>query len=267
MDGIHLIIILLLLSSGVLAGLSAGLLGAGGGLVVVPLVSLILLYQGVPRSIHMQIAIGTSLAIMILSSSSSVYTHTKNHNVRYDFFLKMIPGLIIGAIIGSLIANYLPGGFLHKFFGIVVLIAAFQMAFNLTPKFKENNRGWLSLLSFGIFSGSLSSCLGIGGSIVNVPYFKMNHMEMKQCVATSSATSIPTATIGTLVFLLMGLHHPHLPIGSIGFINIPILIIISLSSIVAAWVGAKWANRMNEHLLRLCFAGFLTIVGTTMLLT
>ena len=261
----QLIIILLFIVAGILAGISAGLLGAGGGTVVVPLLVIIFLHNAVPITTAMHTAVATSLAIMIITTIASTLAHAKKKSVRWDLFFRLLPGITVGAAAGALVANALPGELLHKVFAVFLIVASIQMAFQFLPKVRKTMTGWFSLSTFGLFSGAIASGLGTGGSIVNVPFFVMNRIPMREAVGTTAVSGLPTAIVGTVVFLIAGLEQANLAPHSIGFINIPALIVVSPVTMLTAWLGVRWAHTMRPDILRWIFAIFLMSVAISML--
>ncbi|MCB1826814.1 MAG: sulfite exporter TauE/SafE family protein [Coxiellaceae bacterium] len=260
------IVILLYIFSGVLAGISAGLLGAGGGTVVVPLLAIIFLHRGAPMTTAMHTAVGTSLAIMIITTIASTMAHAKRGSVCWDIFYRLLPGIAIGALLGALVANALPGALLHKIFAVFLVLASIQMAFQFIPTLRKGLRGWFSLSTFGLFSGAVASGLGIGGSIFNVPFLVMNRLSMRDAVGTTAVSGLPTALVGAVVFLIAGWGLPNLPPNCIGFINIPALCVVSIVTMLTAGLGVRWAHKLEPEILRWVFSVFLLVIAISMLI-
>lgn len=258
-------ILLIFLGTGALAGLLAGLFGIGGGLVVVPALLLVFRWYEVPVSVAMHLAVGTSLAVMIVSSTSSVLAHHRRGAVQWDLFRRMCGGILIGAIIGVVIDHFLPGKVLHIIFGVVVLFIAVQLGLNLKPRKTAGMPGTTTLFFSGVGSGTLSSLLGIGGGTFNVPLFNWWGLEMKQAVATAASLTLPVATMGTIGFIIIGLSKPDLPPWSTGFVNWRAALGIAIGSMFLAPLGAKLAHALPNVILRRSFAVFLVIVGCLML--
>lgn len=258
-------VIFLFILAGTLAGLSAGLLGAGGGTVVVPLLSIIFLRHGVPISTAMHTAVGTSLAIMIVTTITSTIAHARKGAVRKDIYFRLLPGITIGAIGGAFVANWLPGEILHMVFAVFLILSSIQMAFQFLPTIRKALTGWCSLSIFGLFSGAVSSGLGMGGSVFNVPFFVMNSIKMREAVGTAAAAGLPTAVVGAVIFLYSGLGRPNLAPHSIGFINIPAFVVVSIVTMLTAGLGAKWAHTIHPRILRWVFAIFLIVIAIGML--
>jgi len=258
--------ILLFVFAGLMAGISAGLLGAGGGIVVVPLLAVIFLHHGEPITTAMHTAVGTSLAIMVITALSSTSAHAQHKRVRWDIFSKLAPGITLGALIGALIASALPGELLHRIFAVFLLLCSIQIAFQFLPTIKHVLLSRRSLSCFGFFSGMLAACLGIGGSVINVPYFVMNKIKMKEAVGTTAVSGFPVALVGSIVFVIAGLGKPNLPPHSFGFVNIPAWITISIVTTITAWYAAKLVDHLKSKALRWIFAGFLLVMAAGMLL-
>lgn len=244
--------------------MTAGLFGSGGGLVVVPMFSFILLQSGTSIVVAMHIAVGTSLAIMIITSLTSTYTHAKMSGVLWKVVLRMLFGLCVGAILGGIFANMLPGHILYLIFTIFVILSALQLAFEILPKLRHPVHTWKGLSTFSFFSSIVSTVLGVGGSTLTVPFLIIDGIAIDKVAGTTSATTIPIAIVGAIVFLFAGLHKASLPYGNIGFINMPALAIISLVSMLTASYSAKFSHRLSEKMQRYGFVSFLTVVAVSM---
>lgn len=256
--------IILLILTGAAAGISAGLFGSGGGLVAVPLLTFILLRHGVSIVYAMHIAVGTSLAIMILTSCASIYSHQKKHGVDWQVVKKMFAGLLVGAIVGGVSANAIPGHILYILFGIFVLISAFQVGFQILPKLKHPIHSYAGMSTFGLISSTISTILGVGGSTLTVPFLIMDREPMPVIAGTTSASTIPIAVIGTIIFIHAGLSKSGLPTGNIGFVNIPAFVIISIVSMWLASVSAKFSHRLSDKTQQKGFAIFLFLIAAAM---
>jgi len=259
--------IILLLVTGSVAGLFAGLLGIGGGVVIVPVLILVFEYQGLDSSIIMQSAIGTSLATIVFTSISSTRVHQAHGAIIWDVFWKMTPGIILGAGIGALVADALPSDILKMIFAPFLLLIAIQFALNKQPKAHRSLPKNKGLISVGIVVGTISSLFGIGGGALNVPFLAWCNVSIRKAVATSAAIGLPIAVTGTLGFIISGWKSELMPDWSIGYINlIAAFSIISVSAIAAPY-GAKLAHRIPVVLIKRIFAALLVIVVIKLLTT
>lgn len=249
---------------GILAGLSAGLFGSGGGMVVVPLLTFVLLHHGIPIVIAMHVAVGTSLAIMVMTSLSSALSHHQHNGVRWKIIEKMLLGLVLGSVAGSIGANLMPGHMLYFLFALFVLFSAVQLAFDWLPRLKSPIHTLTGFSTFGAVTGFVSSVLGIGGSTLTVPFLIMNGVPMKSVAGTTSVSSIPIALIGAVIFIVAGLGSAGLPYGSIGFLNFPAFTIIGIISMFMAHYSAKFSYRFSPRTQQRSFAIFLFVIAIFM---
>lgn len=256
------------LGLGVIAGFVAGLLGVGGGLIIVPILILIFQSKGFTPDIIVHLAIGTSLATIIFTSLSSIYAHHFQHKaVRWDIVKQLTPGIIIGALLGAVIADFISAVILQRFFGFFELFVAFQMALNLKAHASRTLPNKIGFLTAGTGIGSVSSIVGIGGGTLTVPFLVWCHVKMQQAVATSSACGLPIAVAGCAGFIVTGWNEAALPENSIGYIYWPALLAIVISSIFFAPVGAWLAHRLSAEMLRRYFSLALFLLGIKMLLS
>ena len=252
---------------GIAAGFVAGLLGVGGGLIIVP--ALILIFQGKAFNpeIIVHLAIGTSLTTIIFTSLSSIYAHHFTHKaVRWDIVKQLTPGIVIGALLGALIAEYMPANLLQRFFAVFELYVAVQMALNIKPHASRSLPGSVGMFTAGNGIGVLSSIVGIGGGTLTVPFLAWCNIKMQQAVATSSACGLPIAIAGCFGYLVTGWDKIGLPDYSTGYIYWPAFISIVIASMLFAPAGAWLAHRLSAAKLKRAFSLVLFILGIKMLL-
>ena len=257
--------ILIYLLLGSFAGILAGLLGVGGGLIIVPVLAWFFASQHFPPELLMQLAVGTSLATIIPTSISSIHAHHKKAAVLWTVFLSLIPGIIIGALLGAVIADQLPSHTLKLIFAIFVLMVAAQLFFGIKPHASRGMPGQFGRGIAGTVIGSLSAIVGIGGGSLTVPYLLINNIKIQQAIATSSACGLPIAMAGAFGFIITG-WNTNIPEYSLGYVYLPAFITISISSVLFAPLGAHWAYKVDGVKLKKGFAIFLLIVGVKMLL-
>jgi len=190
------------LGLGSIAGLLAGLLGIGGGSVVVPMLVLMFGLQAFPAAVLVQVAVGTSFAIIAVTSLSSAWMHHRLGNVRWPIWLAMMPGLIAGVSWGGYIATGMQGAALQIAVAVFFGLLAIQMFFKLQPAkaVGEPAVGWQTVM--GGVIGWLSAFVGIGGGAFAVPLFKIFGFSMQKAVGPSAACGLPIAIFGSLLYLL-----------------------------------------------------------------
>ena len=257
------------LALGVGAGFISGLLGAGGGLVVVPGLMLLFEHQStISMAIAMHIAVGTSLATMIPVAARSLIAHMK-HKVRfYTIYKSMAPSLIVGVIAGSILAHFIHSRALEIIFGLFVLVMALTLL--MQRKVHEDHEvhrlpGIFGMSLAGGFVGIQSGMLGVGGSAFSVPFLTHHGVRMHVAVVVSIAIAMTVSVIGTLLFIITGWHAPGAPQYCLGYIYLPAWIGLSIGGIFVAPLGAKISHYISAHTLKICFALFLFVVSAKML--
>lgn len=246
---------------GCVAGLTAGLFGVGGGLVVVPTLLLTLAWQGVSPTVLTHIAVGTSLACMVITSISSVWAHHQRGAVDWSVVARLVPGIVAGSFLGGITAAHLSGPQLQLAFGCFVLVIAAQMGFGLSASAHRRLPGRAGMVGAGTFIGWISALFGIGGGSVSVPFLAWCNVVMQRAVGISAACGLPIALFGSATYIWQGWGNADLPAWSSGFVYWPAFLGIVATSTLAARVGASLAHRLPPTLLKRIFAGFLVIVG------
>lgn len=258
--------ILILLSMGALAGMMAGLLGIGGGIIIVPVLALVFHGQGVSIDSLMHVAIGTSLATIVVTSLSSIRAHQKRQAIRWEAVWQITPTIILGGFIGSLVARQLEGELLQLVFGCFMLAVATQMALGTATKPHRQLPGRLGMGVAGTIIGTVASLMGVGGGSMSVPFLTWCNVPVRKAVATSAAIGLPIALAGTVGFIVTGWGEPNRPPASIGFVNLPAFAGIVGASALFAPLGAYLAHKLPEKVLKRTFAVFLLVLGLRLLL-
>ncbi len=265
-SGETLVEFLLYLALGACAGVLAGLFGVGGGIIIVPVLVFSFTLQGFDQSILTHLAVGTSLATIIFTSVNAVREHHRRGAVRWPIFLWMTVGILLGAGFGALTAEAISGPNLQKIIGVFALLVSVQLALDVKPKASRTVPGKLGLTAAGTVIGWASAIFGIGGGSLTVPFLTWRSVPMQQAVATSSACGLPIALASAASFMILGWHDPLLPPHSLGFVYLPALLGIALTSMVFARLGARLAHRLSPRLLKRLFAALLFSVGLSFLL-
>jgi len=251
---------------GALAGLTAGLFGVGGGMVIVPVLVFSFTLQGFAPEVLTHLAVGTSLATIVFTSINSVLAHHRKGAVRWPLVHWMTLGIIIGAVLGSLTAHTIQGPVLQKIIGVFAILMAIQMGFELMPKARGDVPGKPVLSLAGVVIGWASAIFGIGGGSLTVPFLSWRSVPIQQAVATSAACGLPIAIAGTLSFMVVGWHNEQLPPWSFGFVYLPAIVGIAVTSMYFARRGANLAHRLSPKVLRRLFALLLLSVGINFLI-
>lgn len=250
---------------GVCSGILAGLFGTGGGLIIVPVLVFSFTAQEVSPEVLTHLAVGTSLSVILFTSVNSVLAHNRRGAVDWLIVRCLSLGIIIGSAAGSVTASHIPGTYLQQIIGIFAIIMAFQMWFGWKPKgtVKHLNKSVLSIA--GVVIGWASAIFGIGGGALMVPFLSWNNLDMKNAAAISAACGFPIALSATCSFIVVGFGHSELPEYSLGYIYLPALIGIALTSMWSARIGVKLAHGISSKLLKRLFSCLLLIVGTSFL--
>jgi uncharacterized membrane protein YfcA len=259
-------IFLMFMAVGAIAGILAGLLGIGGGLVIVPMLTFAFVAQGIPHEHILHMALGTSLASIIFTAISSVRAHHSHGAVMWPVVLKITPGILIGTFFGSWIASMLSTNFLKIFFAVFLLYVATQMMLSIKPKASRELPGNAGMFGAGGIIGIFSSLVGIGGGTISVPFMMFHNASMHQAIGTSAAIGLPIAIAGTAGYIINGFGVTGLPEGSFGYIHLTGLFGVAAASIFTAPLGARLAHKLPVAKLKKIFAALLYIVGFRMLL-
>ena len=258
--------ILLYLLTGAAAGLSAGLLGIGGGLIIVPILFFIFSHQQIPSVHVMHMALATSLATIIVTSVSSARAHHKRGAVLWRIVFDLSPGIVIGAWLGAMFASALASEILKPVFGVFELLVAIHLMVNYRPAAHTTSITRTKSITGGTVIGSISSLVGIGGGTLTVPFLLWHNISIRTAVATSAACGFPIAVAGTAGYVISGWNTAGLPAYTLGYVNLSAFVLIIITTIVTAPVGANLAHKLPEKILRIMFAIFLLALSMKMLL-
>ncbi|WP_294511112.1 sulfite exporter TauE/SafE family protein [uncultured Bilophila sp.] len=252
-------------SLGALAGILAGLLGVGGGIVIVPMLVFAFNWLHFPQETLMLLALGTSMTSIMFTSFSSTMAHNRLRNVEWKVLVRLLPGLIIGTSGGSFLASHIPARFLQIFFVVFLFFVVSQMVSGKKPKPSRHLPGAVGMTGAGGVIGLVSSLVGIGGGTLSVPFLLWHNVEMRKAIGTAAAIGFPNAVTGCIGYLINGWGAAHLPPYSLGYVYLPALLGIVAVSMIAAPLGARLAQRLPVPKLKRCFAVLLIAVGLKML--
>lgn len=257
--------VVVLMCSGLAAGLVAGLFGIGGGFVVVPTLILVFEYFDFAPETLMQTAVATSLATIIVTGSRSVHAHYKRGAVDMKIIRDWAPWLIVGAVIGAVLARVLDGASMKIIFSVAVFLMGLHFIFpakgNVRFHFSaEMPQGFL-LAPIATFLGGFSALLGIGGGTPAVMLMTACGRKIHQAVATASGFGVLIAIPGTISNMVVGYGVPDLPPGSIGYVNIVAALSIVSMSIFTAPLGAKLAHSLDAVKLKRIFGVYLILTS------
>jgi uncharacterized membrane protein YfcA len=260
------ILIAELVALGLVTGFLAGLLGIGGGMIMVPFISLFLSARGASPGLAVKMAIATSMATIIFTSLSSVRAHHKKGAVRWNIVARLAPGIVLGALVASLgVFSLLKGAALYFVFAIFVLFSAVQMFLNKKPAASRQMPGTAGQLGAGSVIGFLSGLVGAGGGFISVPFMTWCNVPIHNAVATSAALGFPIALSNVLGYIIAGQGLEGAPAYSFGYLWLPALVVIASCSVLMAPLGARAAHALPVARLKRAFAGVLFLLALYML--
>src|SRR5512138_986701 len=250
---------------GAFAGILAGLLGVGGGIVIVPMLTFTFMAMQFPTQHILHIALGTSLATIVFTSFASFRAHHGRGMVNWQVVRLITPGILVGTLAGSWVAASLSTSFLKVFFVCFTFFVALQMLLDIRPKPTRQLPGGKALFGAGTFIGAVSSLVGIGGGSMSVPLLIWCNVSMYSAIGTSAAIGFPIAISGAVGYILNGMVAKGLPSHSFGFVYLPALIGVAGMSYLTAPLGARLAHRLPVTRLKKLFACLLIATGLKML--
>ncbi|MCX9155955.1 sulfite exporter TauE/SafE family protein [Niveibacterium sp. 24ML] len=250
---------------GLVSGFMAGLLGVGGGAIMVPVLAMVFTASGVPHEHVLHLALGTSMATIIFTAVSSLRTHHAHGAVMWDVVRAFAPGIVAGTLIGTVIAAHVSTRGLAVFFACFISLIAIQMAFNLKPAGSRPLPGALGLAGVGSGIGVVSALAAVGGGAMTVPYLTWCSVPVQRAIGTSAAVGLPIALAGTVGYFWNGWSQEGLPAAAVGFVYLPALLCLVVTSMLTAPIGARLAHRLPVTTLKRAFAALLVVLAGRML--
>ena len=254
--------------AGVVAGLLAGLFGIGGGAVVVPVLYQVLTFLDVPDSVRMHVSVGTSIAIIIPTGIRSFIAHRRRGAVDMAVLRGWVVWVPLGVIAATVIAAVISGAALRGIFAVIALAVAVRLI--------ANRDSWLlgdtlpgnpARAVVGVFIGLLSALMGIGGGVFNNTFMTLYGRPIHQAVATSAGVGVLISIPGIVGYMWAGWGDPGLPPYSLGFVNLPAMLLIIPTSVLAAPFGVRLAHRLSRRQLEIAFGFFLLVVSARFAMT
>lgn len=232
---------------------------------LVPVLLFLFDAQHFPAENIMHLALGTSMAVIVFTSLSSLRKHHQHGAVNWVVVRNLTPGILLGTALGTLIAASIPTRGLGIFFALFVYFAAAQMLLDIRPHASRQLPGTAGMTLTGILTGWLSSLVSIGGGTIVTPFLLWCNIPLRKAIGTSAAIGFPVAVGGTIGYVLTGLSNDALPPHSLGFVYLPALFWVAMASVITAPLGAKATHHLKVGLMRKLFAVLLIALATKML--
>ena len=259
-----------LMGIGGLAGFSAGLLGIGGGLVVVPGLLMLLKYHGYPANTVPLLAAGTSLALMVFTATGSALSHLRQGNVRLDVLRQLLPWVLVSELVGIFVATLTRAPILERLFGLLVVVLALDLlrrsvraAAVVPPTIAPS---LLFNMVVGSAMGLKSGLFGLGGGALAIPYFNWLGLPPRDVVGTTALLTWPVALVGAMAYGLSPLPVDHALAGVVGSVQWLGVMVMVPATLLMAPLGAKLCQAIPQDRLRQVFGVFLLVVGVRILL-
>ncbi|TQS72776.1 sulfite exporter TauE/SafE family protein [Rhodobacteraceae bacterium] len=257
-------LILFLIVTGAVAGVLAGLLGVGGGVVLVPAFFYLFTALGYSSPDIMQVCLATSLATIIVTSARSVMAHNKRGAVEWRILREWSPLIALGALAGVGVVHQLSTHVLQMVFGSLVFVIACYMIFGKSSwRLADEMPGLGRRILYAPVTGFLSVLLGIGGGSIGTPLMTLHNVAIHRAVATAAGFGVTIAVPSAIAFLLTPVDGA--PPMTVGAVNIPAFLIVIATTMLTAPLGATLAHKLDPKMLKRVFAFFLAFVALNML--
>lgn len=272
-------LVLVLFALGAVVGFLAGLLGIGGGGIMVPVLTSVFMWQQVPLSHAVHMALATSMAAIIPTALASTRSHHRRQAVLWPVVWRLAPGIVLGTLLITHIASGLDARFLAIFFACFMALVAAQMVIAkpktptssaipvVSPSTASPPLSMSGILTaaVGMVIGGISALVAIGGGTMTVPFLVWRGVEMPKAIATSAAVGIPIAVCGALGYFLAGAKVDAVLPWSLGFIYVPAVVLIASLSVLTAPYGAALAHKLPVQTLKRIFALLIVLLSGQML--
>ena len=256
-----------MLAAGAVAGVLAGLLGIGGGIVIVPVLSLVLEYLGVDGSIRMHVAVGTSLATIIPTSLSSTRAHLARDGVDVSLARAWALYVLVGSALGVWLAAQMHSASLSLVFASVAFLIGVKLLLPIDDKrLADRVPDGVLIKTVPTTIGAVSSMMGIGGGTLTVAALTLLNHPIHRAVGTAALFGLAISLPGAIGFVIAGWGDPRLPAASAGFVSLPGLALIAPMTVLTAPLGAALAHRLSERTLSALFGVFLLATAVRMAL-
>ncbi len=255
------------LATGAAVGWLAGLLGIGGGMTLVPILSAMFTAQAFAPEHAVHLALGTGMASVVFTSSASVREHHRHRAVDWTIVRRMAPGMLTGILLSSLASGWISQRALALSFAVIVFGGATQILLGRKPSAARTLPGPAALLAIGTLIGIVCGLVSAGGTFLTVPFMLFCGVTMHVAIGTGAAIGVPIAVVGTIGYILSGSQIDGLPPYSIGFVYLPALLSLVVASVLTAPLGARAAHRLPVQTLKRVFACLLYVLAVKMVVS
>lgn len=250
---------------GAVVGFLAGLLGIGGGMTLVPVLSAMFGAQSLSADHVVHLALATAMASVVFTSSSSVLAHHRLGSVDWTIVWRMAPGMVSGSLLSTLAAGWLPQRVLALGFALIVFGGATQMLLGRKPAPGTTLPGTVPMTVLGVVIGVICGLASAGGAFLTVPLMLAWGVSMRHAIGTAAAVGVPVAAVGMIGYVISGWRVPNLPSYTVGFVYLPALLAVVAASVLTAPAGARLAHRLPVAAMKRGFALLLYVLAIRML--
>jgi uncharacterized membrane protein YfcA len=254
-------------AAGAIVGFLAGLLGIGGGMTLVPILSALFVAQSLTPDHTVHLALGTAMASIVFTSSASVREHHRHAAVDWTMVKRMVPGMLLGALLSTFATGWISQRALALSFATIVFAGATQILIGRKPSAHERMPNAAIVFIVGTLIGIIAGLVSAGGTFLTVPFMLYCGVRMHTAIGTGAAIGIPVALIGTIGYIVSGWRVESLPAWSLGFVYLPALALLVAGSVVTAPMGARYAHKLPVNTLRRVFACLLYLLAIRMVVT
>lgn len=251
--------------TGIAAGIIAGTLGVGGGVIIVPSLLYLFARQGMDPALAIKLAVATSLSTIIVTSISAILAQMKRGAILWQVVRRWTPYILLGAFLSGTVASLLPAFALQAFIGCFLTYAGINMLRRWTPNPRRQLPGGVGTAGAGTFVGLVSGMAGIAGGNVIIPLLVASNVPMQNAVATSITLALPIATAGTIGFVYAGWHSLGLPAWSLGYVYLPALLGIATFTFLSVPFGVALSHRLPAPRLKRIFGLLVLLVAARIL--
>lgn len=235
---------------GAVVGFLSGLLGVGGGGILVPMLASIFVFQGMSEPAVLPMALGTSLACSLPTTATSAYTHHKRAAVIWRLVRWMAVGVIVGSVIGIMIATSIDGMYLAMIFAVFMMLVAVKMFSNWQPQPRKKPMSTVATIATGSVIGMISALISVGGAFFTILYLTYNNIDLKKAIGTSSAVGFVSVGFATIGYMVASSEKTADISHSFGFIYLPALLLVTITSVFMVPFGTKLSHDLPNKRLK-----------------